>query len=62
MLLCIPPHGLGDVKMIRKTEVQLGVVEKEKWEVKSQLTSEGRNSGIWAKPGTVTQAGVGMVG
>jgi hypothetical protein len=53
---------LGDVTIIRKTEVHLGVVEKEKWEVKSQLTSEGRNSGIWAKPGTVTQAGVGMVG
>ncbi len=55
MLLCFQHHGLGDVMIIRKTEIHLSVVEKEKWKVKSAY--EPREE-FWyrAKPGTVTLA------
>jgi len=64
MLLCFQHHGLGDVMIIRKTEIHLSVVEKEKWEGQVSLRAKG---GILV-PGQARhgyaghQAGVGMVG
>lgn len=50
MPLCFQHNGWGDVTIIRKTEIHLGVVEKEKWEVKSAYERR-EEFWSWAKPG-----------